>query len=320
MGCRVAFCYALDIGIREVIVKLSALAGSLFCLILMTADQGFGQAIVGYGINVGRAGAAGAGAGAAGAGAAGIFKKLGNRMEADSKSSGHRTARTAQPEFDPEDLEAKKPEREEPAFDNSGTMKTKSGVKISGLSARRASPTRVRYAARPYDYAPSAGSAETTTAAPSAAAAPQPATGAVSAQDAEADDSAAPEATATESAGSPSTESADVSPQEQPTSTASVLNARRDRAAPKGTDAVLTPEAQKFLEVDSEIADIAIGTPIEDLISRFGKPLFKMVGLGAQGYNEKYIFRAPDGRRFTVFAQDGAVADITIEPAEIASL
>lgn len=95
----------------------------------------------------------------------------------------------------------------------------------------------------------------------------------------------------------------------------SILSARQSDS----TSAV-TPDVQRFLEVDSEIADIAMGTPIEDLIARFGKPLLTMAGLGGQGYSEKYIFRAPDGRRFTVFAQDGTVADITIEPAEIAAL
>ena len=291
-------------------MKLSTIAASLLCLVLVNVDQGFGQAMIGYGINVGRAGAAGAGAGAAGAGAAGIFRKLGDRMAGeDSNASGNRTARTAQPEFDPKDLENRKAERESPAYSTSGTVKTESGVRISGLSTRRASPTRVRYAARPYDYAP-AGPGPTPTSAPSAGVAPQPAPATAGTQNAAAPP-AAPAATSQAEVSTP--------PQVQ-SEGPSVLNARQGGSTPTATDAALTPDVQRFLEVDSQIADIAMGTPIEDLIARFGKPLFKMVGLGGQGYTEKYIFRAPDGRRFTVFAQDGAVADITIEPAEIAAL
>ena len=290
-------------------MKLFAIAVSLLCLVLVNVDQGFGQAIIGYGINVGRAGAAGAGAGAAGAGAAGIFRKLGDRMAGDdSKASGNRTARTAQPEFDPKDLENAKAERELPAYSTSGTVKTESGVRISGLSSRRASPTRVRYAARPYDYAP-AGSGATATTVPSesAAVASQPEPAVASTQNVAATP-AAPAATSQAEVSTP--------PQAQAAGP-SVLDARQSGSTPTATDAALTPDVRRFLEVDSEIADIAMGTPIEDLIARFGKPLFKMVGLGGQGYSEKYIFRAPDGRRFTVFAQDGAVADITIEPADL---
>lgn len=289
-------------------MKRSALAALLLCLVLVNVDQGFGQAMIGYGINVGRAGAAGAGAGATG-----IFRKLSNRMDGNSNPSGHRTARTAQPEFDPKDLENMKAEREEPAYSTSGTVKTEGGVRISGLSSRRASPTRVRYAARPYDYEPT-GSGPAATPAPSAAVAsqPQPAPAAGDAQIAEATPAAPPATGQAE---------VEVSAQSQAQSAGpSVLSARQGSSTPTAVDAALTPELRRLLEVDSEIADIAVGTPIEDLIARFGKPLLKMVGLGGEGYSEKYIFRAPDGRRFTVFAQAGVVADIMIEPAQIAAL
>jgi len=254
-------------------VKRSALAALLLCLVLVNVDQAFGQAMIGYGINVGRAGAAGAGAGATG-----IFRKLSNRMDGDSNPSGHRTARTAQPEFDPKDLENMKAEREEPAYSTSGTVKSESGVRSSGRSCRRASPTRVRYAARPYDYELT-GSGPAATPAPSAAVAsqPQPVPAAGDVQIAEAAPAAPPATGQAE---------VEVSAQSQAQSAGpSVLSARQGSSTPAAVDAALTPELRRLLEVDSEIADIAVGTPIEDLIARFGKPLLKMVGLGGEGYS-----------------------------------
>jgi hypothetical protein len=76
----------------------------------------------------------------------------------------------------------------------------------------------------------------------------------------------------------------------------------------------MDPAVRQLLEVDSEIADIPEGASIEDVIARFGKPIFKMAGLPGQGYSEKYIFRMADGRRFTVFTRDGLVAHTVVEP------
>ena len=97
-----------------------------------------GQAMVGYGIMVGRAGAAGV---ATGAGAAGIFSKLGSttKQAADQSPSG--VARGRQPEFGEDDL---KPTviklntgSKSGATATSGKRKMSSGVTISGIPASR---------------------------------------------------------------------------------------------------------------------------------------------------------------------------------------
>ncbi len=108
-------------------------------LALAYAPFAAGQAIIGYGINVGRAGTAGAATGAAGAGAAGIFKRLKGTLDAESETKPSQASTTERkPEFDkapgekPEDSAANRPAK--PVFKSSGEVKTKSGVKISGLT------------------------------------------------------------------------------------------------------------------------------------------------------------------------------------------
>ena len=105
-------------------------------LALVYSPLAAGQAIIGYGINTGRAATAGAAAGSAGAGAAGIFRRLKGTLDAKTPSR----ASTAQqrPEFDKDDPEKSKDteatSRDKPVFKSSGEIKTKSGVKISGLT------------------------------------------------------------------------------------------------------------------------------------------------------------------------------------------
>ncbi|MDA1314179.1 MAG: hypothetical protein O2968_12640 [Acidobacteria bacterium] len=291
-------------------MKHTALVLSFFAFTVWTADQAHGQAMIGYGINVGRAGAAGAAAGATGAGMAGIFNNLNNRLsEEPNTQSG---ARSAQPEFDREELERSRNQRRAPSFSTSGTtIETSSGVRISGHPSSRPPVTPARYQARSFDYEPA------------------PSVPAASPVSSVADPIAEqPEQSASTSQGEaqPATEAEEPTPlptveiQETPEQAAqpvSVMNARTGaagQAGPANNTGGLDPALRRLLEIDSEIADIPEGTSIEDVIARFGKPIFKMAGLPGEGYSEKYIFRMADGRRFTVFTQGGMVANIIVEP------
>ncbi len=283
-------------------MKHSALVLSLFAFTVWTADQAHGQAIIEYGISVGRAGAAGTAAGATGAGIAGIFSKLDSRLSEQPKTQSG--ARTAQPEFDSESLE-----RRPPSFSTSGTtVETSSGVRISGHPSTPAPVMPTRYQARSLDYEPAASAASPASSAGDLIAAqPEP--------------SAAPvegEAEPAAAAAPASTPESQETPQPAAGQPVAVTGARTGTAgntAPAEKTAIGTdPALRRLLEIDSEIADIPEGTSIEDVIARFGKPIFKMAGLPGQNYSEKYIFRTADGRRFTVFTRDGLVAHTLVEP------
>jgi hypothetical protein len=302
---------------RRRIVKHSALVFSFFAFTVWTADEAQGQAMVGYGINVGRAGAAGAAAGATGAGAAGIFGNLNSRLSEQPKTQSG--ARTAQPEFDSEQLKESREHSQAPSFSTSGTtVETSSGVKISG---RRSTPPPVmptRYQARSLDYepapyTPTASSAPVAT--PPIAAQPKPLSKAPQGEPEQ-----TPEAEKTAEADAAALPTAEIqgAPRQAAAQPVYVLDGRTtvpDQAAPaQETEAEVTPSLRQLFEIDSEIADIPEGTSIQAVIERFGAPIFKMVGLPGQDYSEKYIFRMADGRRFTVFTQDGMVANILVEP------
>jgi len=283
-------------------VKHSALVLSFFAFTVWTADQARGQAIIEYGINVGRAGAAGTAAGATGAGIAGIFNKLNSRLDEQPKTQSG--ARTAQPEFDSEELERSRTQRYAPSFSTSGTtVETSSGVRISGHPSTPPPVMPARYQARSLDYEPSASAASpASSAGDSIAAQPEPSAAAAEGATQPAAEAAAP---------LPAVETQETG--QQAAQPVSVLDART--VAPgQTTPAEINPSLQRVLKIDSEIADIPEGTSIEDVIARFGKPIFKMAGLPGQNYSEKYIFRTADGRRFTVFTRDGLVAHTLVEP------
>ena len=286
-----------------------------------------GQAIIGYGINVGRAGAAGAAAGAAGAGTAGIFKNLQGTLtrEPEKKPSQGSTVQR-KPEFDKADLERPKDAptdtRAKPVFQSSGQVKTKSGIMISGMTASRPAPRRW---AEPvpvvYDGVPTPPDPSASQPNPSRPSASQPALGAPSATDADPEAAALSEPPAASPAGGH--EEADSPPAQQAASHPGVLDARMATVYPN------SPQAGAQVSVENEpsgatmpatdsITGIFEGTPIDRVIERFGKPLLRMAGIPSNGYSEKYIFRAPDGSRFTVLVQDGKVvrvlADLTPDP------
>ena len=294
-------------------------------LALGSAPFAAGQAIVGYGINVGRAGAAGAAAGTAGAGAAGIFKNLQKTLNAEpeKKPSQGSTARR-KPEFDKTDL--KKPQdvptntRAKSASRSSGQVKTKSGIKISGITVSRSAPRRWAVPEPAFhDEATTPPDPSASQPNPSLSSASQPAPSAPPATDAN------PEATTLSEplAASPEGGEAADSPQAQPAGSPGVLDARVATAYPNSpqagaqVDAGDEPSGTTMPATDSTVG-IFEGTPIDRVIERFGKPLLRMAGIPSNGYSEKYIFRTADGSRFTVLVQDGKVVrvlfDRTLDP------
>ena len=296
-------------------------------LALSMTGLSYGQAMVGYGLIVGRAGAAGAGIGAVGAGTAGIFQNL--RKSANEASTGksgtRRTSRQARPEFDDMDLRVG---TAKPAYQSSQTVKTSSGIAISGLTPSGAAQFHATYgepsrpkrawklrlerkreehrravvdAARSASNGPATGAGADETGSAQAAETPEPA-GIAPAGETVAATPAAPSASAP---GPSVTASSGVSIGEP-------MTAKYSRT-PEGkhTPRLLGEDDRAFVD---ELADIEEGLSIEDLIERFGKPIMRMVGFVADGYSAKYVFRTASGRRFTVFAHEGKVMDVVAEP------
>ena len=296
-------------------------------LALSMTGLSYGQAMVGYGLIVGRAGAAGAGIGAVGAGAAGIFQNL--RKSANEASTGksgaRRTSRQPQPEFEDTDLRVG---TAKPAYQSSQTVKTSSGVAISGLTPSGAAQFHATYgepsrpkrawkrrlerkreehrravvdAARSASNGPAPGAGADETGSAPVAETPEPA-GIAPAGKTVAATPAAPSASAP---GPSVTASSGVSIGEP-------MTAKYSRT-PEGkhTPRLLDEDDRAFVD---ELADIEEGLSIEDLIERFGKPIMRMVGFVADGYSAKYVFRTATGHRFTVFAHEGKVMDVVAEP------
>ena len=289
------------------------------------------QAIIGYGINVARAGAAGAATGAAGAGAAGIFKSLEGQMDKAAKGKSSQTSSTARgnPEFDRTDLEKTKDRptdtRARSVSKSGGQVKTASGVTISGLPA---TPRPARPSWHAAELATSSGQAPPAPAAPTA----DPALPPVSNGSADGSSAAAPGVELAAS-GSPDTPAGPAAISEAPGAALS--------GGPQGTDSpqleaapahpgILVPrvatiypnhpvgndaQAGKHTTEPGDTAGESAaggleGVSIEWVMARFGPPLMKFAGIPGAGYSEKYVFRAPDGSRFAVLARDGVVVRV----------
>ena len=120
--------------------------GFVLTVAAVLPNSSYGQAMVGYGINVARAGSAGV---AGGAGVAGIFSKLGSTTKDTTQPIGG-TYRP-QPDFGEDDLKptviklntGNKPGTSATA----GTRKMSSGVTISGISGSSTSSARNEAAA-----------------------------------------------------------------------------------------------------------------------------------------------------------------------------
>ena len=67
---------------------------------------------------------------------------------------------------------------------------------------------------------------------------------------------------------------------------------------------------EKRSRAKEETTVVAPGDKVADLIARLGKPTMVLKGIGGNGYNEKYIFRKPDGGKITVLALHGTVTAV----------
>jgi hypothetical protein len=266
------------------------------CLAAGLAASGtlYGQAMIEYGVGIGRAGAAGA---ATGAGAAGIFSGVKGSLEQKpntaqprqataeeiekAKKTGKDKSEAASVAKTSEEKKEEKPA--EPASWDFGTLTTSSGFVISGLQRR---PTRAAYGPSSAGPVVEVPPAQTAQSASGEAAGPVPAS-----------DHAATAQTASAGNGAPSTSGVF-----QPIVT-QFGDARVEVSKP-GT----------ALKSDKVAAvDIPVGTPVDELMKRFGEPLLALTGVSGEAYTEKYVFKTPDGARLTVLSVHGKVTNVVVE-------
>lgn len=283
-----------------------------------------GQAMIGYGINVARAGAAGV---ASGAGAAGVFSKLGSTAENAAKpmSGG---ARPPQPAFPADDLKPtviKLNTGAKPGISaTSGTHKTSSGFTISGIPSSKASSAgnetaTVREVAPSDsasesanfdtgpDYVPAApGSYQPVSGAGSAgraAAAVQPEVAANEPSAETVENEPTPETPSTPSAGSSSSRSAQLGRSSVVTSPTNPIGIAPEAASP----AAASPANEQASSAELEIS---VGDEVEQIIAHFGEPMMALKGITGKDYTEKYLFRTADGLRISVLAVNGTVTAV----------
>ena len=290
--------------------------GLMLTVAALLPNSSYGQAMVGYGINVARAGSAGV---AGGAGVAGIFSKLGSRTKDTTQPIGG-TYRP-QPDFGEDDLKptviklntGNKPGTSATA----GTRKMSSGVTISGISGSSTSSAR-NEAAAVREVAPShpaPADFDTGPAHVPAAPAPyQPVSGtraagepAAAAQPESVESGPSVEAAEKEPlAESPATASAGLPPSGRPgAGSASVLSAPASSGSFAPAPVSSAPEDAPSAELE-----ISVGDGIDEIIARFGKPLMALKGIAGKDYTEKYLFRTEDGLRITVLAVNGTVTAV----------
>ena len=304
-----------------------------FSLVLTVAamlpNSLYGQAMIGYGINVARAGAAGV---ASGAGAAGIFSKLGSTAENAAKpmSGG---ARPPQPAFPDDDLKPtviKLNTGAKPGISaTSGTRKTSSGFTISGIPSSTASSAgnetaTVREVAPSDsasqsanfdtgpDYAPAApGSYQPVSGAGSAghaAAAVQPEVAANEPAAETVENESTPETPSTASAESSSSPSAQLGRSSVVTSPTSPIGIAPEPASSAAASPASASPAND--QASSSELEISVGDEVDQIIARFGEPMMALKGITGKDYTEKYLFRTADGLRITVLAVNGTVTAV----------
>ena len=306
------------------------------------------QAIVGYGINVARAGAVGVGTGA---GVGGIFSTLKGTTDSAGKAGGTvNVSSRNRPEFEEDDLEPKTviklPKRDQAKLSTGSSRRTiKGGVVISGVpasNARTSSGTTVRVhgasgnnvgaAAQErvqWDVGDSGGRRSAAVrGAPRAA--PQPVRQASrdKSQDRQAKTEGAPATAASDSKPEPSDQDAAGSQPAAETAAsdspgaATVMGPTRIIAAPLlagGTVAdAPRPLDEEAADDDLEI-EIELGEDVAAVIERFGHPSMVLKGIFGQDYTEKYTFRTKQGRKIVVLALNGKVTAITSEPLRLAA-
>jgi len=251
----------------------------------------FGQAMIGYGIGVGRAGAAGA---AAGTGAAGIFSGVKGTLDQPKPDPAAARQATA------EEIEKAKKEEEETASAkaeqkdseqrgqeapaaaatwDAGTLTTSNGFVISGLRRR---PTRSGY--------------------------PPSAPGPVVKVDRSTPPASMDAAAATE--GSQTSDDGEA----RHTSPSGVFEPIVMSFGTAGQ------ESPRGISVDTDSSspaplslEIPAGAPIADIVKRFGEPILALTGISSEDYTEKYVFRTPEGARLTVLSVEGRVTSFVVD-------
>ena len=275
-------------------MKKSALFALAACVGLALPAATYGQAIIGYGINVGRAGAAGVGAGA---GLAGVLGKVNQPIKKAGQEGASRsqTGKKAGPQFDNDKVPKGNGQAKVGA---DGKLKLKGGATIAGL---RPSPRIARswqlstetHAVASSEVAESYSPAPTPAPGPSSSASPEKTTPELSEVE-----SASPNPTDNDLAGT----TAQV-PAESSDSSATAEQALTTPASNRGVLSPIIVSASDSAENSSgrEGAGeegtivIAVGDKVADIIARLGKPTMVLKGIGGNGYNEKYTFRALPG-------------------------
>ena len=289
-------------------MKKSALFALTACVGLALPTAAYGQAIVGYAINVGRAGAVGVGAGA---GWGGVLSNMKRPVEqAGQAGTGtSQTGKKAGPQFDNDKVPKGNGQA---AVGADGKLKLKGGATIAGLSpsprvarssqlSTEARAVASSEAAESYSPAPTPAPGPSPSAAPATitpelseveSASPNPAEDDLAARDAQ---------VATESSSSPATA------EQAPTTPAS----NRGVLSPivGSTDPAESGTGEELAGKEGSIV-IVVGDKVADLIARLGKPTMVLKGISGNGYNEKYTFRKPDGGKFTVLALHGTVTAV----------
>jgi hypothetical protein len=57
---------------------------------------------------------------------------------------------------------------------------------------------------------------------------------------------------------------------------------------------------------------IVVGTPVEQLLEKLGRPYLSFRGVAGEGYTDQYVFRMPDGGHLVVYVLDGVVAHLAV--------
>ena len=269
----------------------------------------YGQAIIGYGINVGRAGAAGVGAGA---GLGGMFSKVNQPLKKAGQEGASRsqTGKQAGPQFDNDKVPKGNGQA---AVGADGKLKLKGGATIAGL---RPSPRIARswqlstetHAVASSEVAESYSPAPTPAPGPSSSASPEKTT-----PESSEVESASPNPADNDLAGTSgqvAAESSDSSATAEQAPTTSASN--RGVLSPivvGSADSAENSSGREGAGKEGTIV-IAVGDKVADLIARLGKPTMVLKGISGNGYNEKYTFRKPDGGKFTVLALHGTVTAV----------
>ena len=273
-------------------MKKSVLFALMACVGLALPPATYGQAIIGYGINVGRAGAAGVGAGA---GLAGVFSKVNQPLKKAGQEGASRsqTGKQAGPQFDNDKVPKGNGQAEVGA---DGKLKLKGGAMIAGLrpSPRIARSSQLSTEARAVassEAAKSYSPAATPAPGPSPSAAPATITPELSEVESAspnptADDLAATDTqVAAESSDSPATAEQDVT---TPASNRGVLSP----IIVSASDSAENSSGGEGAGKEGTIV-VAAGDKIADLIARLGKPTMVLKGIRGNGYNENTLSGSP---------------------------